>query len=181
MTRAWERPRSVVSAVLWGVFVLAAAVGSGCGSSPSGVQTWCEGVCAAAARCVRTDDGCASRCVQAEPGLVHLSSSGGSALKPCLEQLSCQATSGDETAWKNEQTACWDRARTSVAVADHARRLCSSFALAWFECGYSLAIDDCERIYSMWDDTVLDRLAVCEAKQTCEDFRSCEQAAYRDL
>ena len=69
----------------------------------------------------------------------------------------------------------------SVAVADHARRLCSSFALAWFECGYSLSIDDCERDYSMWDDTVLDRLAVCGTKQTCEELQSCEKAAYRDL
>jgi len=168
-----------MSAVRCGALVIAAVIG--CDSNPSGVRTWCEGVCAAVARCGRADSGCASRCVQGEPGLVHLSASGGTSLRPCLEELSCQATSGDEAAWKSEQTACWDRAQMSVAVGDHARRLCSSLALAWFECGYTLSIDDCGRLYSMWDDTVLDRLAVCGTKQTCEELQSCEQAAYRDL
>ncbi|HEY8924492.1 MAG TPA: hypothetical protein VIU64_08930 [Polyangia bacterium] len=178
MKRALGGTRSAASAVLYGTFVIAAAVG--CDSRPSGVRTWCEGVCAAIARCGRADSGCASRCVDGEPGLVHLSSGGGSALKPCLEQLSCLAVGGDDSAWKSEQMACWTSAEMSVGVADHARRLCSTFALAWFECGYSLAIDECARIYSMWDDTVLDRLAACEAKQTCEELQSCQQAAYQD-
>src|SRR5689334_390377 len=96
MTWAWAGPRSAMSAVRCGALVVAAVIG--CDSNPSGVRTWCEGVCAAVARCGRADSGCASRCVQGEPGLVHLSASGGSSLRPCLEELSCQATSGDEAA-----------------------------------------------------------------------------------
>jgi hypothetical protein len=152
----------------------------GCDSNEPGVRIWCEGVCAAIARCGRGNADCATNCVRGEPGLAHLTSSGASALKPCLEQLSCQATSGDESAWKTEQKACWDSARMSVAIADHARRLCSTYALAWFECGYSLSTDDCGRVYSMWDDTVLDRIALCESTPTCEDLQSCEQNAYED-
>jgi hypothetical protein len=160
--------------------LLMAFLAIGCDSNESGVRIWCEGVCAAVARCGHGSTDCATNCVRGEPGLAHLSSSGASALKPCLEQLSCLATSGDDSAWKNEQTACWDSARMSVAIADHARRLCSTYALAWFDCGYSLSVDYCGRIYSMWDDAVLDRIALCESAPTCEELQSCEQSAYED-
>lgn len=176
MNRHGVGARSLLRAVLSATSLLVALVAIGCDTNESGVRIWCEGVCAAFARCEGANGDCVTNCVRGETGLAHLSSAGGSALKPCLEQLSCQATSGDETAWKNEQNACWDRARTSIGVSDHARRLCSTYALTWFDCGYSLSIDDCGRLYSMWDDTALDRLALCEA-QTCEEMQSCEQSA----
>jgi hypothetical protein len=178
MNRTCLESRSVLSAVLCGASVLVAV---GCGSDESGVRMWCEGVCAAAARCGSVASDCATSCVEHEPTLAHLSASGASALKPCLEQLSCQALGGDQSAWKSEQQACWNHARMSVAVSDDARHLCSSYALAWFDCGYSLAVDDCGRIYSMWDDSVVDRIALCGAKETCEELQTCEQSVFDNL
>jgi hypothetical protein len=82
--------------------------------------------------------------------------------RPCLEQLTCQALS-DETVWDQELDACWTQAVMSVSVSDRVRRFCPDYALAWFECGYALSIDECEHVFSMWADPVIDRLAACEA------------------
>lgn len=181
MTRTGLEPRSRVGVILCAASIALLLAAGGCDSNESGVRIWCEGVCTAIARCGTASADCASRCVQGEPELAHLSGGGASALRPCLEQLSCTAVSGDQTAWKAEQTACWDRARTSVAASDRARRLCATYALAWFDCGYSLPTDDCERTYSMWDDTVIDRVAACEAKPTCEELQSCDRSVFAAL
>jgi len=113
--------------------------------------------------------------------LASHSVSGAAAEKPCLAQLSCQAIGGDDAAWDQEQRACWDQAIMSVAVSDHVRRFCPGHALAWFECGYSLALEECEHIYSMWTDAVVDRVALCDAKESCDELESCEQSVFDNL
>jgi hypothetical protein len=161
---------------LW--VILAAACGS---NDESASELWCDGVCTAAARCGFQASTCSTSCAQQNPQLSARSASGAAAEKPCLEKLSCQAIGGDDAAWKEEQNACWDQAIMAVAVSDRARRFCPDYALAWFECGYSLSLDDCEHIFSMWSDAVVDRLALCNAKESCDELESCEKAIFDDL
>ena len=155
---------------------------AGCGSNdPSAPEIWCDGVCAAVARCGFQASTCATTCVQQRPGLADESASGAAAEKPCLETLSCQAIGGDDAAWHDELNACWDQAILSVAVTDRVRQLCPDHALALFECGYTLSLDDCEHIYSMWSDAVVGRVALCDAKQTCDELESCEKNVFDSL
>ena len=158
--------------------ILAAACGS---NDESASELWCGGVCAAVARCGFQASTCPTACAQQNPQLASHSASGAAAEKPCLEKLSCQAIGGDDAAWQEEQKACWTEAIMSVAVSDRARRFCPDYALAWFECGYSLSLDDCEHIFSMWSDAVVDWLAPCEAKETCDELESCEKNVFDSL
>jgi hypothetical protein len=158
-------------------------VAVGCGSDDGGPapELWCDGVCTAVARCGLKVANCSATCVQQNPELASRSASGAAAQKPCLTRLSCDAVGGNETAWQNEQKACWEQAVMSVVVTDRARQLCPDHARAWFECGYTLSLDDCEHIYSMWSDAVIDRVALCDGKQTCDELESCEQDAFANL
>ena len=168
--------------LVWCLVIWAVLDAAGCGSNePSAVEIWCEGVCTAVARCGFPSGSCGANCVQQNPQLASRSTSGAAAEKPCLEQLSCPAISGDEAAWREEQNACWDQAVMSVAVSDRVRQFCPGHALAWFECGYSLSLNDCEHIYSMWNDAVVDRLALCDAKESCDELESCEQSVFDNL
>jgi hypothetical protein len=160
------------------MWVLLAA---GCSDDRSAPEILCEGVCQAVARCGFPVAACRTNCETQNPGLASRSASGAAAQKQCLTQLSCQAVAGDETAWQQEQSACWDKAVMSVAVSDSARRFCPDHARAWFECGYTLSLDDCEHTYSMWSDAVVDRLAKCDAKAECDELESCEQAVFDSL
>jgi hypothetical protein len=158
------------------------ALATGCGSDDeSAAQIWCEGVCAAVARCGSNAGSCTTNCVRQTTGLAGQSASGATAQKPCLAQLSCQAVGGDQTAWEQEQKACWEQAIMSVAVSDRVRRFCPDHALSWFECGYVMSLDDCEHIYSMWNDAIVNRLALCDAKESCDEFESCEQNVFDSL
>jgi hypothetical protein len=162
---------------MWAILI------AGCGSDdqPSAAELWCDGVCAAVARCGLPAATCSTSCVQQTPELASHSASGAAAEKPCLAKLSCQAIGGDQTAWQTEQEACWDQAVMSVAVSDRVRQFCPDYALAWFECGYSLSLDDCEHIFSMWSDAVVDRLAVCATKESCDQLESCEKNIFDRL
>ena len=161
--------------------VLAAGCGSDGSDYETSAQIWCGGVCAAVARCGFQAATCPTTCVQQNPQLVSQSASGATAEKPCLGQISCQAIGGDQTAWQQETHACWDQAILSVAVSGHVRQFCPDYARAWFECGYALSLDDCEHIFSMWSDAVIDRLALCGAKETCDELDSCEQSVFDNL
>ena len=72
-------------------------------------------------------------------------------------------------------------AEMSVSVSDRVRRFCPAHALAWFECGYTLSIEDCEHEYSMWADPVIDRLADCESNVDCTEFQACEKNVFANL
>ena len=162
-----------------GVLAFAGACGSDGG--PSAAEIWCDGLCAAVKRCNFNDPTCSPDCVQQRPGLASQSTSGAAAQQPCLEQITCQALSGDDTAWNQELDACWTQAQMSVSLTDRARRFCPAYALAWFECGYTLSIDQCEHIYSMWADPVIDRVAGCEANLDCTKFQACVKNVFDSL
>jgi len=168
-----------------GAAALAAAAGlalGGCGGDdPAPAALWCAGVCAAVQRCGYQDPTCQPDCVAQRPQLANLSTSGAAAQKPCLAGLSCRAIGGDATAWKTEVDACWDQAKPSVDITEHLRRFCASHAMVWFDCGYTLSLDDCEHDYGMWDDAVLDRLAACDSKPGCDQFQACENGVFDNL
>jgi len=162
--------------------IVVLAFGGACGSDggPSAAEYWCDGLCTAVRRCNFNDPGCDTECLQQRPGLASHSTSGAAAEKPCLEQLTCQALTDDAT-WKKELDACWTQAEMSVSVSDRVRRFCPAHALAWFECGYALSIDECEHIYSMWADPVIDRVAACDVHVDCTEFQACEQNVFDNL
>jgi len=154
----------------------------GCGSDEeSAAQIWCDGVCLAVGRCGFPTANCATNCLQQNPQLVSQSVGGAAARASCLAQLSCRAVGGDEAAWQQEQNACWDQAVMSVAVTARVRQFCPDHALAWFECWYSLSLDDCEHIYSMWSDAVVNRVALCDARERCNELESCERNVFNSL
>ena len=163
------------------IVVLAFGGACGSGGGPSAAQIWCDGVCAAVHRCNFNAPSCSSECVRQRPGLASESANGAAAQKPCLEQLTCQALSGDDAAWTQELDACWTQAQMSVDVTDRVRRFCPAHALAWFECGYALSLDECEHGYSMWADFVIDRLEDCEANVDCTKFHACEKNVFDNL
>jgi len=166
-----------VTSILIGALTLTLA---GCGgSSPGSAEIWCGGLCSAVHRCGFEDPTCVSDCVERNPGLAMASTSGASAEEPCVAQtLSCQAISGDATAWKNELDACWQQAKMTVDITPHVRQVCAADAIAWFNCGSVFSVDDCEHDYAMWADRVLDQLAPCQALSSCDAFRACEMAAF---
>lgn len=179
--RGWYHPRRVKRRLVWclGIWVI---LGAGCGSDDeSAAQIWCNAVCTAVGRCGFSPANCATNCVQQRPQLASQSVGGVTARASCLAQLSCRAVRGDEAAWKEEQNACWDQAVMSVAVTERARQFCPDHALVRFECGYSLSLDECEHIYSMWTDAVVNRLALCEAKEDCKELESCERNVFNSL
>jgi hypothetical protein len=161
---------------------MSVVLASGCGSKDeSSAAIWCDGVCTAVARCGFQEASCRTACVTQNPDLDSESVNGAAAEKPCLAQLSCQAIGGDQAAWDRERQACWDQAVMSIAVTDSARLFCSDQVLAWFECGYALSLDDCEHIYSRWSDAIVDRLAQCGAKESCDKVKSCQEDVFATL
>jgi hypothetical protein len=151
------------------------------GAEPTSSDLWCAGLCAAVRRCGYNDPNCQGDCVSQRPGLASESTSAAAAQEPCLAGLSCQALSGDQMAWMTETDACWQQAAASVEITTHVRQFCASHALVWFDCGYTLSLDDCAHLYGRWNDTVLDRLAACEAQTICDDFVSCENDVFNNL
>jgi len=163
-------------------FVLLTVVAASCGSddeSPGSI--WCDGVCAAIARCGLRVDACHSTCVEQRPGLAGYTVAGAEAVEPCLEKLSCGALHGDDMAWQKEQRACATQAAMSLAITAAARALCPGHATALFDCGYLLSIDDCEHTYSMWTDAVIAQIALCDTKPTCDELLACQKNAYGTL
>ena len=164
-----------------GMIAVLALVGAcGDGDGPAAAEIWCDGLCAAVHRCHFNAPNCKLDCVQQRPGLASRSSSGAVAERPCLEQLTCQALS-DETVWDQELDACWTQAVMSVSVSDRVRRFCPDYALAWFECGYALSIDECQHVFSMWADPVVDRLAACEVHLDCTELQACVNSVFDNL
>jgi hypothetical protein len=165
-------------------FLALGALATGCGSSDSGESAaalWCEGVCAAVVRCGLQGANCEANCVRQEPSLAAQTASGAAAQKPCLAQLSCTAIGGDDTAWKTETDACWKQAIMTVAVTARARQFCPKHAMTWFDCGYTLSVDDCEHDYSMWNDAIINQVALCDDKQSCDEFQACEKSVFASL
>jgi hypothetical protein len=171
-----QRKRTVLSIAV--VALALAGCGGGSGETATSTALWCNGVCTAVNRCGYDDPGCYRDCVNQNPELAEESTNGAAAEEPCLAGLSCQAVGGDETAWKNELDACWQQAKMSAPITPHVRQVCAADSLAWFDCGYSFALDVCEHDYAMWADSVLDRLTPCQAMSSCDAFMACENAVF---
>ena len=162
------------------VLAYAGLVLGACGDSPhqSSAEIWCAAVCTAVQRCGYQ---CRPNCVAERPKLNNTSEAGAAAQQPCLSTLSCPAVGGDDAAWKAENQACWDQAKTSVAITPHVRDFCAGHALAWFNCGYNYPTDVCERSYGMWKDAVIDQVAICDAKISCAELQTCQDAVFANL
>ena len=168
--------RGLIASMFTGALMLA---GCGGGSSPTSIEIWCGGLCAAVNRCGFHDPTCAPDCADLNAGLARMSTRGASAEQPCLaNNLSCQAVGGDDAAWKSDQDACWKQAQMTVEITPHVREICAADALAWFTCGSSFSVDVCEHRYAMWADDVLDQLAPCQAMSSCDAFMACEKSVF---
>jgi hypothetical protein len=114
------------------------------------------------------------------PGLANYSANGARAGAPCLEKLTC-AVFGDDVASKAELDVCWKQAQLVVEVTPQVRSFCADYARVWFECGYSLPIDVCERRYAMWAASVVDKLTLCVAEPTCDALHACDTVVFANL
>jgi hypothetical protein len=166
----------------WGALLAGVAACGGGGPRSEGApgaaaEVWCRGLCSAARRCRVDDANCEVQCTKARPGLVVYSVEGARAFEPCLSRLDCRVFSSD-AAWYAALDACWDEATAQVQITSDARTLCVDYAEAWFECGDSSSVAECEQIQSMFSPTVLDALHACTGKPTCTALASCVTAAY---
>lgn len=144
--------------------------------SDSPAVVWCDAVCSSAKRCGYFNPSCSSDCVAERPTLMEISLNGAKELAPCLERLSCSALAS-ETQWSSEMEACWARARRGLSPTESVRKFCEDYTAEGFRCGYVLPIDECDSIYGMWSDAVLDRVLACR-QPSCETFDACVEGVF---
>lgn len=160
-----------------GIAVFGACGGTGL-EDPAAL--WCDGLCSAERRCNKTrqsQEVCRSECVDARPGLSGYSREGAEAWRPCLAGLECRALS-DEVLWDEALDACWDQAWPTLEPRQTARDFCVRHAAEVFECGYWFAVQDCERVYSMYTDSLIRRLDRCMPASSCEEHEACIERAF---
>jgi hypothetical protein len=157
-----------------------------CGEEAPAIDTaaehWCDGLCRVTRRCgdERTQADCRSECAAERPGLENLSVRGGTLMGACISNLSCQQVY-DEAEWDAATDACWQDAGQTVAPTARTRSFCASYSETWFECGSWLSTQECEGIYGMWDDGVIDRVAACELSPTCGELDLCVETTFDTL
>ena len=139
---------------------------------------FCDGLCSAAAQCGAPSD-CETQCEGYRPGLVNLSADGARHVGACVARFDC-FTLQDETAWKAGFDACWEQAKTELTPRAPVRSFCAHYSEAWFECDSWLSTSECEAIYGMWSDAVLDRVAACDSS-SCDALDQCVQATFDSL
>lgn len=147
---------------------------SGCsGDEPSTPgEAFCSGYCRLDKRCGSSDEYCEENCVSQRPGLAKLSLEGAKRVGDCIAGYDCSVFS-DADAWKTRTQACFDAASASLPPSEHVRAFCAKFAERWFECGAWFSTSDCEHVYDMWSDAMLDTFAACEREADCVTFASC--------
>jgi hypothetical protein len=159
----------------------AVLVALACDGSDPALETapsiWCEAVCSRVQSCGYVVPACESDCVRQRQGLANLSRSGAEALAPCLQHLSCSAIAGDEALWESEMDACWREAQSTLRPTERVRRFCEPYTAALFHCGYVLPVDDCESIYGMWSDAMLQRVSDCD-QSSCVQLEACVEAVF---
>jgi hypothetical protein len=145
-------------------------------------ELWCTGYCALLRRCGLTENGepCVADCAADRPGLRNLSPQGARAFGSCAGTLDCPALF-DEARWSEGMDACWARAQTEIEPQPGVRAFCSRFIVPWFECGYWFGQAECERIYGMWADPVLDRVESCVGAGSCEALEACVSGVFESL
>jgi hypothetical protein len=131
---------------------------------------WCEGLCEAVGTC-GGDGGpvCVSDCVGDRPSLINFSVRGAELLKPCLAGVSCADLDDPEEPWR---AACFNRAAAAIEPYDYAKTFCTEFTSQFFACGGFYSAELCDREYSMFTETHVERVAAC-IDPSCESFLSC--------
>jgi hypothetical protein len=170
---------------MWGRmsrFTMLLAAASACGEAdtpmPTAPERFCNGLCEAETRCGVSRDraSCEALCLESRPGLASLSPQGAEPFANCIRGLDCIDLFTDEAF-----EACWDRAQTEVLPTQYVRSFCHEFASAFYECGYSLSTDECEGIYGMWAERVLDRVTPCLQEETCAGLEACSAGVFESL
>lgn len=145
-------------------------------TSDSPAIVWCDAVCASAKRCGYFNPSCTSECVRSRPGLMRYSLDGAKELAPCLERLSCGALA-DDAQWSTEMDACWEQARNDLRPTERVREFCVDYTAEWFRCGSVFPIDECDSVYGMWSDSVLESVLSCR-QPSCEAFSDCVEGVF---
>jgi hypothetical protein len=137
-------------------------------------QLWCEGYCTMEQRCTpsTSQTSCRQNCVASRPGLATFSANGAKLVGDCVAGFACNVRQS-EVLWDAEFQTCWSDARTKLEPRAHVRNFCGAFIEHWFDCGLWFPQSECESIYGMWSDAVIDRLAQCQNQLDCEAFDSC--------
>ena len=166
----------------WGLALVVVACSGDDPAPERGPDRFCDGVCQAAVRCGNWTDetACHRDCIESRPGLVNFSADGAGHLGACIANFGCDTLS-NESLWDPAFQTCWDDARVVVAPTAKVRSFCSRYAEAWFECGSWYSTDDCEQIYGMWSEAVLDRVLVCQSQPTCADLDACVTNVFDSL
>jgi hypothetical protein len=92
--------------------------------------------------------------------------------------MACSDLFGPVDAWHAAYDACWQGAKLTLHSTAHVRAFCASFALAEFDCGYFYAIDECEKDFGMWSDSVRDQVATCTMRPGCDDSDACISSTF---
>jgi hypothetical protein len=144
----------------------------------SAAERFCGGLCEGELRCGSQRDAtsCVTSCVNERPGLANLSSRGADAFGNCVRALDCFDLY-DDAAFDG----CWVSSRTAIAPTPHVRSFCATLATAYFDCGYALSTAECEGIYGMWHDAVLDRVLPCTGAATCPELDACVAGIFESL
>jgi hypothetical protein len=145
-------------------------------------ELFCSGLCRAEERCGRqtAHDGCVDACVGVRPGLASYSTRGAELVGDCVARFDC-TTLVDAAAWDARFNACWEQAQLEVEPRPSVRAFCADYSRAYFECGYWFSTEDCESIYGMWADWVLERMTGCESQPTCEQQEACVDTVFQNL
>lgn len=178
---AMQIRRAIVLLAVLGTSPLGCEDTSGDSGAASAGEMWCGAVCAAVERCEGPAPECSDRCLEANPWLGSLSTSGAERLRPCVAQLSCAAVRGNDEAWKAENDACWEQAKAAAEPSAETRAFCSDYCGAEFQCGYWLSTTECEARFSMWTAYVLANVSVCNSQPSCEDHEACVQRVFDNL
>jgi hypothetical protein len=151
----------------------AALVACAAEREPSPPDLWCSGLCEAVDECLEdeSDPTCVQDCIRDRPGLTDYSVRGAELIKPCLAEFEC-VTLFEEEAWDRGTAACFDGAVAAIEPYDYARSFCTEYTAQYFACGGFYSAELCDREYSMFTETYVQRVAAC-IDPSCESFLSC--------
>jgi hypothetical protein len=161
---------------------LAASVMACESSEPEALATvpeiYCDARCEAEIRCENrgSQDSCRRECVADRPGLIHISPEAAPIYSGCIREFTCAKLQSDEAF-----DACWDSTKTQIEATPVTRSLCQTLAPALFECGYSLSTEECEGIFGMWADGVLDQVMDCTGIPDCDALDACIENVFDSL
>ena len=166
---------------------ISACGGGGAGAEEPHYDTpgelFCDGLCTAEERCNSplAHGVCVDACVAERPGLASYGTRGAELVGDCVARFDCTTLYYDSAAWDASFEACWEQAQLELESRPSVRAFCADYSRGHFECGYWFSVEDCERIYGMWADWVVERMASCESQPTCEERDACVDNVFLTL